>query len=189
MTAFLATVPFLFATTEINLAGEWRLSGEGAKGEAIECPAVVPGDVHSALHKAKLIPDPFWGCNETNVLWVSRVDWTLEREFDVSSEFLAAKAIVLRLSDVDTFATIRINGEIAGETCNRFRRWEFDVKRLLRSGRNTISGEFKCAWDVADAQPRLWERYIPAWTNGIVHTINYIRKPQCHGGWDWASRR
>ena len=181
-----AIVPLLLAVSEIDLSGEWRLSGVDEKGAAIECAAAVPGDVHSALFMANLIPDPFWGCNETNVLWVSKSNWTLERDLDVSPEFLAAKSIVLRLSDVDTFATIRVNGENVGETCNRFRRWDFDVKRLLRPGRNTIRGEFKCAWDVAEAQPYNWERYIPAWTNGIVYTINYIRKPQCHGGWDWG---
>ena len=186
MTSLLAVIPLFFAAAEIDLAGTWRLSGTNAKGNAIECPVVVPGDVHSALLDARLIDDPFWGCNETNVLWASRRDWTIYREFNVCPDILSASSVVLRLDNVDTFATIRVNGEMVGETCNRFRRWEFDVKRLLHPGRNTISGEFKCAWDVADAQPYQWERYIPAWTNGIVYSINYIRKPQCHGGWDWG---
>ena len=54
-----------FAAAEIDLAGEWRLSGADEKGASIECAAAVPGDVHSALLRANLIPDPFRGCNET----------------------------------------------------------------------------------------------------------------------------
>ncbi len=171
---------------ELDLSGEWRLSGEDGKGGAVECPATVPGDVHGALLKARLIPDPFWGCNETNVLWASRRDWTLSRTFDVPPEMLAAPSVILRLSDVDTFATIRINGQAVGETRNRFRRWDFDVKRLLRPGRNTISGEFRSAWKVADEEAAKSPKRYPCYPNGAVENISCIRKPQCHGGWDWG---
>ena len=181
-----AMVPFVFAAAEIDLAGEWRLSGADEHGAAIECAVAVPGDVHSALLGAKLIPDPFWGCNETNVQWVGKCDWTLTREFDVPADFLAAKSIILRLDDVDTFAIVRVNGEVAGETCNRFRRWEFDVKRLLKPGRNTISGEFRSAWNEAESEAAKSPRQYPCYSNGDLATISHIRKPQCHGGWDWG---
>ena len=78
-----------FAAAQIDLAGDWRLSGTDERGSAVECAAAVPGDVHSALLRANLIPNPFWGCNETNVQWVGFHDWTLSREFDVTPEFLA----------------------------------------------------------------------------------------------------
>ena len=170
----------------LDLSGEWRLTGADAAGAPVACPAMVPGDVHSALLAADVIPDPFWGSNETNVMWASRCDWTLSREFHVDEAFLSSPSVILRLEDVDTFATILVNGVPIGETNNRFRRWEFNVRPLLRAGINTIEGKFKSAWRVADAEPPKWERYLPAYTNGIVYTINYIRKPQCHGGWDWG---
>ena len=176
---------FLIAA-EIDLSGDWRLSGVDGRGSPVSCRAKVPGDVHSALLAAGAIPDPFWGCNETNVLWASRCDWSLSREFNVDEDFLSSQSVILRLEDVDTFATILVNGVPIGETDNRFRRWEFDARPHLHAGANTIEGRFRSAWRVADAEPRKWERYFPAYTNGMVYTINYIRKPQCHGGWDWG---
>ena len=91
---------------ELDLAGEWTLSGSNEVGQAISCPIAVPGDVHSALFKAKLMPDPFWGCNETNVQWVGRHDWTMSNSFEVSSELLCHGKVILRLEDCDTFATV-----------------------------------------------------------------------------------
>ena len=90
-----AIVPVFLAAAEIDLGGEWRLSGLDEHGAALGCPITVPGDVHYSLYKANLIPDPFWGCNETNVQWVGFRDWTVSRDFDVPPDFLAAEEIVL----------------------------------------------------------------------------------------------
>ena len=171
---------------ELDLAGEWRLSGMNGSGAAIECPIAVPGGVHHALYKAGLISDPYFGANETNVLWVGRRDWTVSRTFEVDAFALNAKSAILRLDDVDTFATILVNGKAVGETSNRFRRWEFDVKPYLKAGRNTIEGRFKSAWNVSEAEAARSDRPYPIYRNGIVEAINHIRKPQCHGGWDWG---
>ena len=176
----------LLAAAVLSLAGEWTLSGSNEVGAAISCPIAVPGDVHSALFKAKLMPDPFWGCNETNVLWVSRHDWRIGRDFTVDASVLACRSVVLRLENVDTFATIRINGQEIGRTDNRFRRWEFDAKRFLVRGVNRIEGDFRCAWEVADAETNRYSHLFGRYDNGIVPRMNYIRKPQCHGGWDWG---
>ena len=183
---FSALLPFLFAAAEIDLSGDWRLSGMNENGTAIECPIAVPGGVHHALYKANLIDDPFYGCNETNVQWVAHRDWTISRAFDVDEAFIRAPSVILRLEDVDTFAIVLVNGKAVGETSNRFRRWEFDVKPYLKAGRNTIEGRFRSSWHVADVQPQYYEKHFPAYTNGVVYSINYIRKPQCHGGWDWG---
>ena len=63
----------------------------------------------------------------------------------VPASMLKAKSVVLRLEDVDTFCTIELNGEEVGKTDNRFRRWEFDVKKFLKPGDNRIVGLFKSA--------------------------------------------
>ena len=81
----------------LDLSGEWRLTGADAAGAPVACPAMVPGDVHSALLAADVIPDPFWGSNETNVMWASRCDWTLSREFHVDEAFLSSPSVILRL--------------------------------------------------------------------------------------------
>ena len=173
---------------ELDLAGEWTLSGSNEVGAAISCPIAVPGDVHTALFKAKLMPDPFWGCNETNVQWVGRHDWMIERTFYVSPELLEQKKIILRLEDCDTFADIFINDVKIGTVCDRFLRWDFDVRPYIKIGRNSIRGVFESAWRKGDeiaakygkTYPMLCQKYT-AVTNQAV-----IRKPACHKGWDWG---
>lgn len=175
----------LLATT-LSLAGEWALTGTSPGGRPVVCVASVPGDVQTALVAAGVIPDTFFGTNELIAAWVNRTDWTLARTFTADAALLAAKSVVLRLEDVDTFATICVNGTPVGRTTNRFRRWEFDVKPLLRVGANTVTGVFRPAWTVSEEEAARAPRPVPCNKNGDVPTINYIRKPQCHGGWDWG---
>ena len=192
MTLLAAIVPFFFAAAQIDLSGEWRLSGTDQNGAAIECAAAVPGDVHSALFRANLIPNPFWGCNETNVQWVGFHDWTLSREFDVSPEFLGADEIVLRAEDVDCFADIFVNGQRVGVANDRFIRWQFDVKPFVCVGKNTIRGVFASAIRRGD---ELAAEYARCYTNisrqirfehQWANNHQFVRKNACHKGWDWG---
>ena len=192
MTLLAAIFPFFFATAQIDLSGEWRLSGTDENGSAVECAAAVPGDVHSALLRANLIPDPFWGCNETNVQWVGFHDWTLSREFDMTTEFLAHDEIVLRAEDVDCFADIFVNGQRVGAANDRFIRWQFDVKPFLRVGKNTLRGVFASAIRRGD---ELAAEYARCYTNisrqmrfehQWANNHQFVRKNACHKGWDWG---
>ena len=176
----------LFAAATLSLAGKWSLSGMGPDGRAVTCGIRVPGDVHAALCTAGVIPDTFVGTNELVAAWVNRRGWTLSRTFSVDEKTLNARSVILRLEDVDTFATVFVNGTPVGGTSNRFRRWEFDVKPYLRRGENTVKGVFRPAWDVSEEEAAHYPKPIPCNKNGTVPTINYIRKPQCHGGWDWG---
>ena len=173
---------------EIDLAGSWRLAGTNEKGQSVSCPIAVPGDVHSALRGAGLLPDPFFGANETNVLWVGQREWTVSRDFAVDAALLREKAVVLRLEDVDTFCTVYVNGQKVGVTDNRFRRWEFDVKPFLREGANTVVGVFADVEETVRrlraASPVTWQ--FASWMNGRVVGMCQVRKPQCHSGWDWG---
>ena len=64
--------------SELNLAGPYRLTSPARKTSAT---ISLPGDVHTALLKAKEIPDPYFGANEQEVMWVSHTPWTMERAF------------------------------------------------------------------------------------------------------------
>ena len=89
--------------------------------------------------------NPFWGRNEVYSQWVGQHDWTVSRTFDVDAAVLSAKEVVLRLEDVDCFATVYVNDVEVGTCANRFCRYEFDVKRALKPGRNVIRGVFASA--------------------------------------------
>jgi len=166
---------------ELDLAGAWRLTD----GERT-VDAVVPGGVHDALLAAGEIPDPYVGANETNILWVARRDWTFARDFTVDAHFLAHASIVLRLEDCDTFATIRVNGCTVGATTDRFQRYDFDVKPFLREGVNRIEGAFRSPVAVADERRQAYGRAYPIGNVQWAKNQALIRKPACHGGWDWG---
>ena len=171
---------------ELDLSGTWTLSGTDERGLAIECPMAVPGDTHDALFAAGIIPDPFWGCNETNIQWVGRHDWKVARAFDVPDGWLKRREIVLRLEDCDTFCTLSVNGHEVGRTDNRFERYTFDVKPYLRPGRNEIAGCFESAERIGnerrERRGRAYRMQNVTWAKNQA----LVRKPACHAGWDWG---
>ncbi len=173
-----------FAGNEFSLAGEWSLSQAG--GSIADIPAQIPGDVHSALFDAGLIEDPYFADGEMKNLWVGREDWVFSRTFTLDESFLNHKAIYLRAEDVDIFCDITINGQKVGSTTNRFRRWEWDVKPLLKAGENTIEGYFHSAEIKTEELSKQYAEPYPMSPVGLVPDINLIRKPACHGGWDWG---
>ena len=169
---------------EIDLSGTWTLTR--ADDAAVSCPIAVPGGVHSALLKAKLMPDPFWGRNELLTQDVGRKDWIVSRTFEIGDEVLAKKAIVLRLDNVDTFATIILNGHELGKTDNRFRRWEYDIKPYLKKGANELKGVFASAELKANEIAKGYDRKFPMSNVPWAKNQALIRKPACHAGWDWG---
>ncbi|MBQ9583864.1 MAG: glycoside hydrolase family 2 protein [Bacteroidales bacterium] len=174
-----------FAGKFLNLSGEWRLDIAG-KDAPRNLAVTVPGDVHSALLEAGLIKDPYYAFNELDNLWVGREDWVFSRTFVLDASFLAHEAVYLRAEDVDIFCDISINGHNVGSTTNRFRRWEWDVKPYLRAGENVIEGYFHSAWNECEKVAAGYDYPMPMSEVGLVPDINTIRKPTCHGGWDWG---
>ena len=172
------------ADAEIDLSGTWKLAK--TDDPSVTCPMTVPGDTHSALLAAKLMPDPYWGCNETNVQWAGRADWTVSRTFSVSPELLAKKEIVLRLEDCDTFCTVKVNGQVVGRTSDRFKRYDFDVKPFLKAGENRIEGFFESAERIGNERRAAFGRAYPMTNVQWAKNHALVRKPACHGGWDWG---
>lgn len=145
----------------------------------------VPGDVHSALLSAGRIPDPYFGTNECLTTWVGNQDWVVEWDFDLTSEQLRKKRLSLRLEDVDTLCDLFLNGVKIGSTCNRFRRFEFDISGKAKLGRNTLRGCFRNILAAKESEARKYDHGY--WVHGpVMPNLNLIRKPICHGGWDWG---
>ena len=165
----------------LSLDGQWRLCrADGGMQAVIE----LPGDVHSALLKAGLIPDPFAGMNELAVRPVADADWIVARDFHRAPEAVCDSW--LDVSGLDTCAEIRINGVLVLAAANAFRRYRPEVGHALKAGANTIEIVFrsnpKAAEKLAAAQPFP----VPyAAQNCPVPHGNMLRKPACHFGWDW----
>jgi beta-mannosidase len=166
----------------MDLGGLWQLR-QTDKDRTF--PATVPGSVHYDLLKAGAIDDPFYRDNEVGVQWISESDWTYSRLFTVSQELLARQRILLVCLGLDTLATIRINSQLVGQTDNMFRTWEFDVKKFLHAGENTI--EVTLASPNEYVRERQAKKPLCGWSpEREIKGRGWIRKSQCNFGWDWG---
>src|SRR5690242_5840352 len=97
-------------------------------------PATVPGGVHTDLLALGKIPDPFVADHELKVMWVAENDWEYQYAFTADPNVLSEEHITLVCEGLDTIADVYLNGTYLGHAENMFRRWEWDVKKLLRDG-------------------------------------------------------
>jgi beta-mannosidase len=166
--------------SSIDLAGSWQLAS--VDGE-IKSAVTLPGDVHTALHAAKLIPDPYFGRNEEQVQWVAKRDWVIERSFPLPD---ARGDWYLDIDYLDTVATVFINGFLVLEADNCFRRYRPDISGVLKAGDNTIRIVLHSSIAAGAERQGKQPFYIPYHPgNSPIANGNMLRKPQCHFGWDW----
>lgn len=163
--------------THQDLGGAWSLHQTDKTGEADEILAQVPGSVFLDLMRARKIPDPFFGDNEKKVQWVGESDWVYRRQFTASTALLQRQFVLLNCEGLDTLATLRLNGKEIGQTDNMFRRWQFDVRRLLKSGANELEISFASTFP-----------YITAQEKRTKTRDSFVRKAPYHYGWDWGPR-
>jgi beta-mannosidase len=143
----------------MTLDGVWRLSSE-VRG-ILNIPITIPGDVHTALLAAGLIPDPYYAVNEAKVQWVHTVEWVISRTFEVSGLSLLS-AFILVLELVDTFATVLINGQVALKAGNCFQFYRPNIRPYLVEGVNKIEITFAVAHEVARQRYELLRSRLPS---------------------------
>lgn len=164
--------------SELNLAGEFALTSPAKK---IKASISLPGDVHTALLAAGEIPDPYFGLNEQDVMWVNHTPWTVERKFKATAADIAG-FLTLTLENVDCIATVFLNGEVLAQTQNQFIRYDLDVTGKIKVGDNTLRIEFDVTRAVAKARAEAHPFPIPFTynylTNGLegVH-MNFCARP------------
>lgn len=147
-------------------------------------PANVPGTVHTDLMHNAQIPDPFIGTAETEVQWINDLQWMYRRRVAIPSAFLEHEAIELVANGLDTYATIRINGEEVGQAANMFIAHRFDVKKHLRSGMNVI----EILFDSPTVRSKQLEKRYGSLRVALQSHRVYVRKAQYSFGWDWGPK-
>ena len=98
--------------------------------------AVVPGCVHRDLRRHDLIPDPFFGTNELDLQWIEDRDWEYRASFNVSKSLLAEEVVELVCDGLDTLCAVYLNGKKIAVTDNMFITHRWDVRAMLKAGRN-----------------------------------------------------
>jgi beta-mannosidase len=145
-----------------------------------ELDATVPGEVHTDLLRAGLIPDPFDGDNESLLSWIGRTDWTYRATFDWQNGPESRHDLVA--DGLDTVAVVTLNGTEVARTANQHRGYRFDIGSLLVEGSNELVVAFEAP--VTAAERLSAELGGRPFVN--VHPYNGIRKMASAYGWDWG---
>ncbi|MBN2114980.1 MAG: glycoside hydrolase family 2 protein [Anaerolineales bacterium] len=163
------------------LNGEWQFRQCGTEEWL---PATVPGGVHTDLLALGKIPDPFVADNELKVMWVAETDWEYRRTFSMDAALAAEENIILVCDGLDTIADVYLNGIYLGHAENMFRRWEWNVKGILRAGENELRILFASPVRYITAR----QAQLPLQGGGDIPGGPHLRKAPCHWGWDWGPK-
>ena len=163
---------------EQTLSHDWILIGDTLN---INLSVAVPSVVQQNLYDAGLIPHPYLGIAENDLLWISDHPWTYATNFNVDSKLLKNEVVELVFEGIDTYATVTLNGQQLFNVNNQFRTWKADVKTLLKPKDNLLKVYFPRYDSLQLAlykqhQPRLPEQYAVS------------RKAPYQHGWDWAPK-
>ena len=156
----------------LDLNGSWTMT-DLHSGRSL--PAHVPGTVAETLLAQHTMPDPYWRENEAIVQPKFDADYEFSREFDIEPGALAHDQVLLHCDGLDTIAELAVNGAAVGRADNMHRTWAFDVKPLLRPGRNQVSVTLR-------SPVRYLRDHPPAF--GARFTV--LRKAACMFGWNWG---
>lgn len=158
-------------------------------------PATVPGTVHTDLMANGIIEDPFVGLNERGVQWVDKEDWVYQTSFSVGDSILNRNNIQIEFEGLDTYADVYLNDTLIIKADNMFRRWNADVRTLLRSENNQLRVYFHSPVKVDmpkwESLPYHYEATNDQSENGglMDRKISvFARKAGYHYGWDWGPR-
>ncbi|MBO6026861.1 MAG: glycoside hydrolase family 2 protein [Bacteroidales bacterium] len=163
---------------EQSLCQDWTLTGDTLN---INLAVDVPSVVQQNLYDAGLIPHPYLGTVENELLWISDHPWNYSTDFNVDKDLLEKDVIELVFEGIDTYASVTLNGEKLFDADNQFRTWKTDVKTILKPKDNRLIVDFPRYDSVQLAlyeahQPKLPEKYA------------VTRKAPYQHGWDWAPK-
>ncbi|MBQ8755354.1 MAG: glycoside hydrolase family 2 protein [Lentisphaeria bacterium] len=163
----------------------WLLTGKGKDGEELSLPCTVPGDNMSILLKNGVIPDPYFGENEKLVQWVGENDWNFICRFFLDQP-VNGHHFYLNFDAVDTCAEISLNGKILKNCDNVFLRQRFFTENMLKQGENILKIHIHSAIAVGKERAAQYPFDLKKNNNNQIDHLQFIRKMQCSGGWDWG---
>ena len=144
--------------------------------------AAVPGTVHTDLLNHKLIDEPFYDDNESQLNWICENDWIYKTKFDKPKEFGKKLSQFLIFEGLDTVSEIYFNKKLLGKSDNMFLKYEFEISSLIKDKNNELEVRFKSPINYAKSLENKYGKLSVALDSGRV----YIRKAQYSFGWDWG---
>ena len=159
----------------LELKKNWTVAYKGKR-----LPATVPGDVTLDLYNNGIIKNPYYGLNHRDLHWIADTDFMYESIFDLPEEVFNSEEILLEFDGIDTFAEIYFNNVLVGTTDNMFLQFTYSVKELARRKENIL--RVKMLSTTKKMATFDGSNYFAVFN---VERL-FIRKAQCHFGWDWA---
>ncbi len=163
---------------EQSLNQGWTLTGDTL---SIKMQIDVPSVVQQSLYENGVIPHPYLGTVENQLLWISDHVWDYALRFDVDEGLLEKEFVELVFEGLDTYADISLNGYELISTDNQFREWKVDVKRYLKEKDNLLEVHFT-GYD--SVMTDLYEQVLPV----LPEKYAVSRKAPYQHGWDWAPK-
>ena len=117
------------------LNGDWQFRQAGNDDWL---PATVPGGVHTDLLALGKIPDRLWLITNSRLCGSPKAIGNTAAHSASILPCWPQPHVSLVCDGLDTIADVYVNGTWLGHAENMFRRWEWDVKPLLRAGENVI---------------------------------------------------
>ena len=157
----------------------------------------------TALLTLGRIPNPFVGFNELKVQWIGEKQWTYKVTLPELERLPKGAVAVLAFDGLDTFATVKVNGEQILESDNMFIEHRVDVtKQLKHDAENVLEIDFDSALlrarEIQKQHPdHVWVNFNGEAARMAVrknqvsfthqHDLNIaINSFKSHWGWDWG---
>ena len=156
----------------------WTLTGDTLN---INMQVDVPSVVQQSLYENGIIPHPYLGTVENQLLWISDHPWDYMLHFDADKDLLEKESVELVFEGIDTYADVSLNGEKLFFSDNQFRAWKHEVKDLLKEKDNLLEVHF-IRYD--STQLALYEQHQPK----LPEKYAVSRKAPYQHGWDWAPK-
>ena len=156
----------------------WTLTGDTL---SINMQVDVPSVVQQSLYENGLIPHPYLGTVESQLLWISDHPWDYTLRFNADKELLDKENVELVFDGIDTYSDVSLNGEKLFFADNQFRAWKHEVKDLLKEKDNLLEVHF-LRYD--STQLALYEQHQPK----LPEKYAVTRKAPYQHGWDWAPK-
>ena len=165
----------------ISLNGKWQIEDDKNEFKII---GNVPGTVQGDLITQHLIPHPYVGLNEKSMQVLEEKSWQYTKEFEIET-LPGEENVELVFEGIDTISDIYLNDRYLGNTEDMFLEYRFDVKDVLKAGKNVLKVNIKSPVK----EPRTLERmYGRLGSTHEEFSRPYIRKAQYSYGWDWGAR-
>lgn len=166
---------------EQSLNQGWTLTGDTLSINMHNMQVDVPSVVQQSLYENGIIPHPYLGTVESDLLWISDHPWNYTLHFDVDKDLFEKENVELVFEGIDTYAEVSLNGYDLFSADNQFREWKADVKPFLKEEDNLLEVHF-IRYD--STQMALYEQHQPK----LPEKYAVSRKAPYQHGWDWAPK-